>query len=52
MTRVLRTFLPLVAGVAWAGCSAPTSSSPTFDVTLTNTPDPLSRPPPPASSTR
>ena len=40
MTRVLRTFLPLIAGVAWAGCSAPTSSSPTFDVTLTNTPDP------------
>jgi hypothetical protein len=38
--RPVLTLLPLLA-VAWlGGCSSPTSSSPTFDVTLTVNPDP------------
>jgi len=38
--RSLRTLLPVIAAASWAGCSAPTSSSPEFDVTFTATPDP------------
>jgi hypothetical protein len=40
MTRALKILLPLLAAAAWSGCSAPTSSSPEFDVTFTYSPDP------------
>lgn len=40
MRRALRTLLPVFAAAAWAGCSAPTSSTPEFDVIFTSNPDP------------
>jgi hypothetical protein len=39
MPRALKILLPVLAA-AWGGCSAPTSSSPEFDVTFTYSPDP------------
>jgi hypothetical protein len=40
MTRPLEILLPLLAAAAWGGCSAPTSSSPEFDVNFSYSPDP------------
>ena len=40
MRRTLSILLPVVATASWAGCSAPTSSTPEFDVTFTSAPDP------------
>jgi hypothetical protein len=40
MKRVVLTLLPLLAAALLGGCSSPTSSSPTFDVTLTANPTP------------
>ena len=40
MRRTLRILLPVFAAASWAGCSAPTSSTPEFDVTFTSNPDP------------
>jgi hypothetical protein len=40
MPRALKILLPVLAAAAWGGCSAPTSSSPEFDVTITYSPDP------------
>lgn len=40
MRRSLRILLPVVAAASWAGCNAPTSSTPEFDVTFTAAPDP------------
>ncbi len=39
MRRAVLTLLPLL-GVASVGCSSPTSSSPTFNITITANPDP------------
>jgi hypothetical protein len=41
MNRAAPTILPLLAAAWLGGCSSPTSSSPTFDVTITASPDPV-----------
>ncbi len=40
MNRAVLTLLPLLAAAWLAGCSSPTSSSPTFSLTITASPDP------------
>ena len=40
MKRAVLTLLPLLAAASLVACSSPTSSSPTFDVTLTADPNP------------
>ncbi len=40
MRRAVLTLLPLLAVAGLGACSSPTSSSPTFDVTLTPNPNP------------
>ena len=40
MRRAVRTFLPLLAVTGLGACSAPTSSTPTLSVTLTQSPNP------------
>jgi hypothetical protein len=42
MNRAAWILVPLGAAAWLGGCSSPTSSSPTFDVTLTASPDPAS----------